>query len=157
MTGEFPAQRARYAENDHLMTSSCNPYSDPDTSVTGGHANMPIWSYIVQWPYEDNSIIYLNQTPFNKANLSDLIAATGLVFLLKIGFKSLIFGTVWPGNLMEKTIGYLFYIMTSFLHHFKAIGEFQLRLQSGNAQYGSKLAIFCLARPQSLKYNLEKQ
>ena len=37
----------------------------------------------------------------NKANLRDLIAATVLVFLLKIGFKSLIFGTVRPGNLME--------------------------------------------------------
>ena len=37
----------------------------------------------------------------NKANLRDLIAATGLVFLFKIGFKSLIFLTVWPGNLME--------------------------------------------------------
>ena len=36
-----------------------------------------------------------------KANLRDLIAATGLVFLLKIGFNSLIFGPMWPGNLME--------------------------------------------------------
>ena len=30
-----------------------------------------------------------------------LIAATGLVFLLKIGFKSLIFGPMWPDKLME--------------------------------------------------------
>ena len=37
----------------------------------------------------------------NKANLRDLIAATGLVFLLKIGFKSLIFEPMWPGNLIE--------------------------------------------------------
>ena len=37
----------------------------------------------------------------NKANLRDLIAATGLVFLLKIGFKSLIFVSMWPGDLME--------------------------------------------------------
>ena len=37
----------------------------------------------------------------NKANLRDLIAATGLVLLLKIGFKSLIFWPMWPGNLME--------------------------------------------------------
>ena len=36
-----------------------------------------------------------------KANLRDLLAATGLVFLLKIGFKSLIFWPMWPGNLME--------------------------------------------------------
>ena len=33
----------------------------------------------------------------NKANLRDLIAATGLVFLHKIGFKSL----MWPENWME--------------------------------------------------------
>ena len=30
------------------------------------------------------------------------------------------------------------------MHHFKAIGEFKLELQSGNAQFGSKLMIFCL-------------
>ena len=35
----------------------------------------------------------------NKANRRDLIAATGLVFSLKIGFKSLT--SMWPGNLME--------------------------------------------------------
>ena len=37
----------------------------------------------------------------NEANLRDLIAATGLVFLLKIEFQSLIFGPMWPGTLME--------------------------------------------------------
>ena len=84
--------------------------------------------------------------PFNnKANLRDLIAATGLVFLLIIGFKSLIFGPMWPGNLMEdlkKTIAHLLYTMSSFVHHFKAIGEFKMESQSGNAQCGSKLVIF---------------
>ena len=37
----------------------------------------------------------------NKANLRDLIAATSLVILLKIGFKSLIFLSMWPSNLMN--------------------------------------------------------
>ena len=32
--------------------------------------------------------------------------------------------------------------MSSFVHHLKAIGEFKLELQSGNAQFGSKLVIF---------------
>ena len=41
-----------------------------------------------------------------------------------------------------KTIGHLFYITLSFVHHFKAMGEFKLGLQSRNAQFGSKLAIF---------------
>ena len=35
----------------------------------------------------------------------------------------------WPW----KTIGHLFYATSSFVHHFVPIGEFKLRLQSGNA------------------------
>ena len=38
----------------------------------------------------------------------------------------------WPW----KTIGHLFYTTSSFVHHFKSIGEFKLELQSGNAQFG---------------------
>ena len=38
----------------------------------------------------------------------------------------------WPW----KTIGYLFYATSSCVHHFTAIGEFKLELQSGNAQFG---------------------
>ena len=37
---------------------------------------------------------------------------------------------VWPW----KTIGHLFYSTSSFVHHFVAMGEFKLELQSGNAQ-----------------------
>ena len=40
---------------------------------------------------------------------------------------------VWP----RKTIGHLFYATSSSVHHFVAIGEFKLGLQSGNAQFGS--------------------
>ena len=40
-------------------------------------------------------------TPPNKANLTDLMAATGLVILLIIEFKSSIFQGVWPSNLMD--------------------------------------------------------
>ena len=39
---------------------------------------------------------------------------------------------VWPC----KTIGHLFYSTSTFVHHFVAIGEFKLNLQSGNAQFG---------------------
>ena len=35
----------------------------------------------------------------------------------------------WP----SKTTGYLFYVASSFVHHFIAISEFKLQLQSGNA------------------------
>ena len=44
----------------------------------------------------------------------------------------------WPW----KTIGHLFYVASSFLHHFTAISEFKLKLQSGNAQFRSKSSIF---------------
>ena len=45
---------------------------------------------------------------------------------------------VWPW----KTVGHLFYSTSSFVHHFKAMDELKLKLQSGNAQFGSKSAIF---------------
>ena len=80
-----------------------------------------------------------------KANLRDLIAATGLVFLPKIGFKSLIFlahVTMKFYGRPQKTIGHLFYTMSSFVHHFKAIGDFKLELQSGNTKFESKWEIF---------------
>ena len=44
---------------------------------------------------------HITITTQNKANMRDLIAATGLVFWHKIRFKSLTFGPMWPGNLME--------------------------------------------------------
>ena len=59
----------------------------------------------------------------------------------------------WPG----KTTGHLFYGTSSFVHHFKAIGVFKLKLQPGNAQFGSKSAIFCPVWPWNLMDDLEKQ
>ena len=44
----------------------------------------------------------------------------------------------WPWNI----IGYIVYAMLSFVHHFKAMGEFKQELQPGNSQFGSKSAIF---------------
>ena len=44
----------------------------------------------------------------------------------------------WPW----KTIGHPFYSTSSFVHHFKAMGEFKLELQCGNAQFGSKSEFF---------------
>ena len=40
----------------------------------------------------------------------------------------------WP----SKILAHLFYATSSFVHHFVAIGEFKLGLQSGNAKFGSK-------------------
>ena len=53
----------------------------------------------------------------------------------------------WP----RKTIGHIFYVASSFVHHFTAISEFKLELQSGNAQFWSKSTMF-LSRV-TLKFN----
>ena len=50
----------------------------------------------------------------------------------KSGSNWMIFRAVRPC----KTIGHLFYATSSFVHHFVAIGEFKLQLQSGNALSG---------------------
>ena len=60
----------------------------------------------------------------------------------QFGSKSTIFCPLWPDRWPCKTIGHLFNTTLSFVHHFKAIGEFKLDLQSGNAQFGSKSVIF---------------
>ena len=57
----------------------------------------------------------------------------------------------WPW----KTIGHLLYITSIVVHHFKAIGEFELALQSGNALFGSKSAFFAVW-PWNVTVGLEK-
>ena len=56
-----------------------------------------------------------------------------------------------------KTIGHLFYVASSFMHHFIVIGEFKLKLQSGNTQFGSKSTIFLAVWPWNLMDDLQKQ
>ena len=56
-----------------------------------------------------------------------------------------------------KTIGYLFYATSSFVHHFIATCESKLELRSGNAQFVSKSAIFCPVWPWILTHDIEKQ
>ena len=58
----------------------------------------------------------------------------------------------WPW----KTIGHIFYTMSSFVHHFKAINEFKLGLQSGNAQFGSKSANFVPYHLEIWRVSLKK-
>ena len=59
----------------------------------------------------------------------------------------------WPW----KTIGHLYYATSSFVHHFVAIGEFKLELQSGNAQSGSNLTFLRAVWPWNLTDDLQKQ
>ena len=55
-------------------------------------------------------------------------------FLFRVTLKF----DAWPW----KTIGHLFYVASSSVHHFIAISELKLELQSGNAQFGSKSMLF---------------
>ena len=95
----------------------------------------------------------------NKANLRDLIAATGLVILLKFDpihrFFSLCDLEIWCMTLKDNRAPLLYYIKlcVSFQIH----GEFKLKLQSGNAQFGSKSAIFLAVWPWNLMDDLGKQ
>ena len=59
----------------------------------------------------------------------------------------------WP----SKTIRHLFYATSSFVHHFIAIGEFKLEVQSGNTQFGLNSTIFSTVWPWNLTDDLEKQ
>ena len=108
------------------------------------------------------STIYFSFFPLplkmNKANLRDLIAATGLVISNWIQIINFSAGVVvkfdgWP----RKTIGHFLYTMSSFVHHFKYIGEFERDLQSRNAQFGSKLMICYPVWPWNLMDDLGKQ
>ena len=78
----------------------------------------------------------------------------------RFGSKSTIFFSCvtlkfdgWPW----KKIRHLVYSTSSFVHHFLAIGEFKLELQSGSAQFGSKSTIFLAVWPWNLMHDLEKQ
>ena len=59
----------------------------------------------------------------------------------------------WPW----KRTGRLYYATSSYVHHFIAIGEFKLELQSGNAQSGSNSSIFIAVWPWNVTNALEKQ
>ena len=56
-----------------------------------------------------------------------------------------------------KTIRHLSYAASSFVHHFIAIGESKMELQSGNAKFGSKLKVFLAVWLWNLTENIEKQ
>ena len=69
------------------------------------------------------------------------------------------FCPVWPYKLtndLEK-IRHLVYTTSSFVHHLKSICEVKLEIQSGNDQFGSKLAMFGPAWPGNLMDDHEKQ
>ena len=123
---------------------------------------IPNWSYSPETPnlgkirrFSESHDLEIWRMTFNKANLRDLIAATGLVisnWIQIVNFSARVTAKFdgWPC----KTIGHLFYATSSFVHHFVPTGEFKLWLQSGNAQFGSNLTIFRAMRPWNLTDDL---
>ena len=85
----------------YAIWRSCNGHSK-NTIYFRWLQNNRIYPSVTFSGRRDVSVIQLGiSVKQTRLNLRDLIAATGPVFLLKIGFKSLIFGPVCPGNLME--------------------------------------------------------
>ena len=79
--------------------------------------------------FHSHPIIWIGVTNRNHSNLSQIISFSPCVTLK---FER------WPW----KTIGHLLNPTSSFVRHFITVGEFKLELESGNAQYELKLAIF---------------
>ena len=101
---------------------------------------MMVWS---------RGIIFSQWLHNSKANLRDLIAATGLVIsnwihIVNFSARVTVKFDGWPC----KTVGHLSYATSSFVHHFVPIGELKLELQTGNAQFGSKSTIFWAVWPR---------
>ena len=114
------------------------------------------------WPWKNNRATLLCYIKLCASFQSHLWIQTGVTvrkrsipvkigdFLSRVTLKF----DRWPW----KPIGHLFYATSSFVHHFVAIGEFKLVLQSGNTKIGSKPPIFFLAVwPWNLTNDLEKQ
>ena len=57
----------------------------------------------------------------------------------------------------RKTIGYLFYTISSVVHYFKAVSKFKLELHYGNAQLGWKSAILRPVWTCNLTDDIERQ
>ena len=104
------------------------------------------------------STIVFYLSVWNKADLRDLMAATGLVILNRIQIVDFsVHVTLKSDGWPQKTIGHFFHTKSSCMRHFKSISEFKLELQSGNAQLASKLMIFCPVWPWYLIDDLGKQ
>ena len=63
---------------------------------------------------------------------------------------------IWPMTLQNNRAPHLVYATSSFVHHFVAIGEFKLKLQSWNSQSGSNSTIFRAVWPWNLADYLEQ-
>ena len=102
---------------------------------------MSLWSLMDV--LENNRVHYRPCASFQKHRWIQKLESQSKI--AQFGSKSVIFlsrVTLKFDETLIKKIGHLCYTISSFVHHFTAIGEFKLELQSGDAQFGSKSAIF---------------
>ena len=150
-------------------TNKCGGQS-PDHS-RGGRLMEPAMSFtLIEWMQVQNpSIIsctkvnidmfYLSEPWENKANLRDLMTATGLVILLKLDsncwFLSPCDLQIWWMTSKNNRAPLLYYVKlwASLQTHW----WIQTWVTSGNAQFRSESAIFCLVWPWKLMDDLWKQ
>ena len=59
-------------------------------------------------------------------------------------------------EIKKKTIGRIFYTISSFVHHFKSIGEFKLELQSETLHSGQNWVNFLSRMALNLMVDFEK-
>ena len=103
----------------------------------------------------ENGQIHAKCLPFFK--ISSIYAWKIIPFSWFREFAQTLFAILKFDRWHWKTIGHLFCATSSFAHHFVAIGEYKLVLQSGNNQFVSKSMIFWPAWPWNLTDDLEKQ
>ena len=117
--------------NQSLTIDYSSAFSGADQRKHKSSASLAFVREIHQWPVNSRTNGQLRGKCFhlmrsswypaiiNKANLRDLIAATGLVILLKLDSNHRFFSPcdleIWW--MTQKTIGHLFYATLSFLHH----------------------------------------
>ena len=112
-----------------------------DLTKQQGTCSMPLQAlYIILWPSHDWDWSYSPETLNSGQNRQSMSRVT-----LKFD------------RLPWKTKGHLFCVASSFVHHLIAISLFKLELESGNAQFGSKSAMFCPVWPWNLTDDLQKQ
>ena len=138
----------------------CFSASEATLKDMGNQSTRPSVSTVLtkcSWYWSYRNISFWKKKPSKSEGFDSCDRPSNLT---QIGFKSSTFHPMWPWNLMDdlkKIIGHLFYITSSFVHHLKPLSELKLELLPGNAQFGSKLAIFCPVWPWNFMDDLEKQ
>ena len=131
----------------HFVANSNQSYS-PETLNSGENRSFlsrvtlkfdeSPWKTIVNLFYATSSFVFYSIAfSQNKLELQSGNAQFGSKSAFFLSSVTLKFDG-WPW----KTIGYLFYATSSFVHHFTTIGEFKLELQSRNAQFWVKIGDF---------------